>query len=237
MLDELQHAKVCDFGLSRAITAKVEALQLGFQSVSHTTGNVGTLRYLAPEALRWVQTTSAKDVKIQYNERCDVYSFAMLLWELAHREVPFNGVDATQVALDVAPSGQRPELRLPKGLKPLGPLITSSWHVDPAQRPTMATCTEELLRLVRPAGGEPSRAGSSGQPLGHADAPPEQTGPTPSSDGSIGINPAGVDNSLTAKVGEMVLPAAPPNQRWVRAAWALGRAARPSAARGSGRPS
>ena len=120
MLDELQHAKVCDFGLSRDFTAKAEALQLGFQSVSHTTGHVGTLRYLAPEALRWFQTTSAKDVKIQYNERCDVYSFALLLWELTHREPPFNGVDATQVALDVAPSGQRPELRLPKGLKPLG---------------------------------------------------------------------------------------------------------------------
>ena len=197
MLDELQHAKVCDFGLSRDFTAKAEALQLGFQRVSHTTGHVGTLRYLAPEALRWFQTTSAKDVKIQYNERCDVYSFALLLWELAHREPPFNGVDATQVALDVAPSGQRPELRLPKGLKHLGPLITSSWHVDPAQRPSMAACSEELLRLVQ---GEPSWTDSSGQPPGHKDTASEQAESTPSNE--VAVFPVG-DNSLTAKFSDI----------------------------------
>ena len=65
------------------------------------------------------------------------------------------GTDATQVA-QAARSGKRPQLRLPKGLADLGPLITSSWHVEPAQRPTMAACTEELLRLSQTQSPEAS---------------------------------------------------------------------------------
>ena len=150
MLDALLHAKVCDFGLSRDITADMETRQpgdVGPQSVSHSTRRFGTLRYMAPEVLCLDDKIgSAQEVKLRYNQQCDVYSFALLLWELAHREPPFMGTDATQVA-QAARSGKRPQLRLPKGLADLGPLITSSWHVEPAQRPTMAACTEELLRL------------------------------------------------------------------------------------------
>ena len=150
MLDALLHAKVCDFGLSRDITADIETRQpgdVGPQSVSHSTRRFGTLRYMAPEVLCLDDKIgSAREVKLRYNQQCDVYSFALLLWELAHREPPFMGTDATQVA-QAARSGKRPQLRLPKGLADLGPLITSSWHVEPAQRPTMAACTEELLRL------------------------------------------------------------------------------------------
>ena len=52
MLDALLHAKVCDFGLSRDITAEMETRQpgdVGPQSVSHSTRHFGTLRYMAPD--------------------------------------------------------------------------------------------------------------------------------------------------------------------------------------------
>ena len=166
VLDKLQHAKVCDFGLSKPYTLSKELLgDLSYllesdapksthsANSAHSAGSsarsanstyaVGTLRYMAPEV---VQSTD-EVVKIQYDASSDVYSFGILLWELAHRETPFAGVDGVQVAIQVAPSGQRPPLQLPTGLQALGPLIASCWHRDPAQRPVMSVCTERLRQL------------------------------------------------------------------------------------------
>jgi len=177
VLDQLQHAKVCDFGLSRPYILSKELLgDLSYllesdapESVvrsatssatsssaassangsalhsANSTYAVGTLRYMAPEVLQ----TSDEAVKIRYDAPSDVYSFGILLWELAHRQTPFAGVDGVQVAIKVAPSGQRPPLQLPKGLTGLGPIIAACWHRDPAQRPPISVCTERLRALGR----------------------------------------------------------------------------------------
>ena len=113
VLDQLQHAKVCDFGLSRAFTVSTEPgiMVEGFD-MPGSSCCVGTLRYMAPEV---VQETE-QQVTIQYNEPCDVYSFGMLLWELVHREPPFAGSAGIEVALQIVPAGLRPQLQLPKDL-------------------------------------------------------------------------------------------------------------------------
>jgi serine/threonine protein kinase len=113
VLDQLQHAKVCDFGLSRAFTVSIEPgiMVEGFD-MPGSSCCVGTLRYMAPEV---VQETE-QQVTIRYNEPCDVYSFGMLLWELAHREPPFAGSAGIEVALQIVPAGLRPQLQLPKDL-------------------------------------------------------------------------------------------------------------------------
>ena len=156
VLDQLKHAKVCDFGLSRAFTVSVEpgmAIAAGglgeqVENPSGTTCCVGTLRYMAPEVMRKTE----QEVTIRYSKPCDVYSFGMLLWELAHRQQPFAGSPGINVALTIVPAGLRPELRLPKDLAALGPLVTSCWHADPAQRPTISACCEQLLALFQGAG-------------------------------------------------------------------------------------
>ena len=59
---------------------------------ANSTYAVGTLRYMAPEV---VQSTD-EAVKMIYDAPSDVYSFGILLWELAHRKVPFEGIDGVQ---------------------------------------------------------------------------------------------------------------------------------------------
>ena len=159
VLDQLQHAKVCDFGLSRAFTVSVEPGMTitagGFgeqESPGGTTCCVGTLRYMAPEVMQKTE----QEVTIRYSKPCDVYSFGMLLWELAHRQQPFAGSPGINVALQIVPAGLRPELRLPKDLAALGPLVTSCWHEDPAQRPTISACCEQLLVFFQGAGSRPA---------------------------------------------------------------------------------
>ena len=170
MLDKLQHAKVCDFGLSKPYTLSKELLRdlsylfegdapdrthsadgssssdgTSSADSANSTYAVGTLRYMAPEV---VQSTD-EAVKMIYDAPSDVYSFGTLLWELAHRKVPFEGIDGVQVAIKVAPSGQRPPLQLPEGLQDLEPIIASCWHRDPTQRPPMSGCAESLRALDR----------------------------------------------------------------------------------------
>ena len=76
LLDERQHAKITDFGIS---TKHGPAL-------NHT-AETGSYRSMAPEVISH-QT---------YDYKCDVYSFGVLLWELVHQQIPFQDDNALQV--------------------------------------------------------------------------------------------------------------------------------------------
>eukprot|EP00966_Prymnesium_polylepis_P135785 3138537-Prymnesium_polylepis.1 len=59
----------------------------------------------------------------KYDGKCDVHSFGMLLWELTHRKLPFQGRGALQAAFAVV-QGERPPIALPASeLQRFGPLI------------------------------------------------------------------------------------------------------------------
>ena len=68
--------KLFDFGLCtcvRSRTSSADAYQM--------TGNTGSLRYMAPEVA----------LRKPYTEKCDVYSFGILVWQMARDRVPFKG--------------------------------------------------------------------------------------------------------------------------------------------------
>src|SRR6218665_1267373 len=58
--------KICDFGLSREIN-------------SYAKTNAGTRIYIAPEIMKGQP----------YNEKCDIYSWALTIWECFVRRKPF----------------------------------------------------------------------------------------------------------------------------------------------------
>jgi serine/threonine protein kinase len=93
MLDSALHAKVVDFGISAAMggggeirsplpTDGSDASQSEHSMQTLQSRAVGTLRYLAPELV-----ASAITSAYEYDERCDVYSFGLLLWEVMHQQV------------------------------------------------------------------------------------------------------------------------------------------------------
>ncbi|KAE8695426.1 hypothetical protein F3Y22_tig00110713pilonHSYRG00006 [Hibiscus syriacus] len=93
---------------------------------------------MAPEVLR----------KEPSNEKCDVYSFGIILWELAPLRLPWSGMNPMQVVGAVGFQDRR--LDIPKELDPLvARIIWECWQTDPSLRPSFAELTVALKPLQR----------------------------------------------------------------------------------------
>ena len=77
LLDANYRAKVCDFGLSKAETLMTHTSSLN----SHSSG--GTVAWLSPEEIYDEE---------EDDEKCDVYSFAITMYEIVTREIPWKGL-------------------------------------------------------------------------------------------------------------------------------------------------
>lgn len=122
LLDESYTTKVCDFGLSR-LKAQTRSM----------TGNCGTVQWMAPEVL----------ANRSYDEKADVYSFGIIVWELLSRECPYEGMTAIQCALAVLNRDKRPEI--PKWCPPgLHALIKACVKKEPSERPSFERIIEML---------------------------------------------------------------------------------------------
>jgi len=78
LIDEGLTVKVCDFGLT-----KFNA-DIGKGAMQYA----GTPTYMAPELF----------LKRKYDQSVDVFAFGSLLWEIINREVPYDGLDPTDIS-------------------------------------------------------------------------------------------------------------------------------------------
>ena len=49
-------------------------------------------------------------MKKMYNETADVYSFGILIWQMARDRVPFKGLNKEAFMRNIVASGQRPKV-------------------------------------------------------------------------------------------------------------------------------
>ncbi|EOA39603.1 hypothetical protein CARUB_v10008230mg [Capsella rubella] len=128
LVDNNWNVKVGDFGLSR----------LKHNTFLSSKSTAGTPEWMAPEVLRNEPS----------NEKCDVYSFGVILWELATLRLPWRGMNPMQVVGAVGFQNRR--LEIPKELDPVvGRIILECWQTDPNLRPSFAQLTEVLRPLNR----------------------------------------------------------------------------------------
>ncbi|KAI9517123.1 Mitogen-activated protein kinase kinase kinase 7 [Dissostichus eleginoides] len=113
--------KICDFGTACDIQ-------------THMTNNKGSAAWMAPEVFEGNN----------YSEKCDVFSWGIILWEVITRRKPFDEIGGPAFRIMWAVhNGTRPPLikNLPK---PLESLMTRCWSKDPSQRPSM----EEIVKIM-----------------------------------------------------------------------------------------
>ncbi|KAF2321506.1 hypothetical protein GH714_000171 [Hevea brasiliensis] len=82
-----------------------------------------------------------------YDQKADIFSFAIVLWELVTAKVPYDTMTPLQAALGVR-QGLRPEL--PQDAHPkLLDLMQRCWETTPANRPPFSEITVELEILLQ----------------------------------------------------------------------------------------
>ena len=116
LVDDEGRLCVADFGLVRYCES---------EKVANMTAETGSYRWMAPEVIRHEP----------YGTGCDVYSFAVLCWEMMSYSIPFPHHTPVEVALSVATKGLRPELPayVPNVV---ADLIKQCWQQDALLRPS-----------------------------------------------------------------------------------------------------
>eukprot|EP00727_Mastigamoeba_balamuthi_P005748 m51a1_g1793 putative serine threonine protein (2661) ;mRNA; f:394684-406126 len=134
LLDSNLQAKVSDFGLG----------MFSHKGDSHkdSAAVIGTIFWTAPEVLGGADCTT----------KSDVYSFAVIVWEIMTREVPYEELNPHTVSLRVVNEGLRPSLEARKFPGPVQELVAVCWTAAPESRPEfcdISTTVDALSKTLQ----------------------------------------------------------------------------------------
>ncbi|TYJ41510.1 hypothetical protein E1A91_A03G026700v1 [Gossypium mustelinum] len=128
LVDRNWNVKVGDFGLSRWKNGTFLTTKSGR----------GTPQWMAPEVLRNEPS----------NEKSDVFSFGVILWELMTVSIPWNNLNSLQVVGVVGFMDRR--LELPEGLDPqIESIISDCWQSNPENRPSFEDIINRMTGIVQ----------------------------------------------------------------------------------------
>lgn len=119
--------KIFDFGLSRELPDKKITNRDGsLEDVFAMSGKVGSMRYMAPEVV----------LCKPYNQKADVYSFSLVMWEILSIQKPFGTISKRSHREDVIENKQRPQLDASWTFE-IRKVLQQSWSQSIEERPTM----------------------------------------------------------------------------------------------------
>jgi serine/threonine protein kinase len=128
LVDKNWTVKVADFGLSR----------LKLETFLRTKSGKGTPQWMAPEVLRNEPS----------DEKSDVYSYGVILWELVTQKIPWDNLNTMQVIGAVGFMDQR--LDIPSDADPQwASMIENCWDSDPRKRPSFLELLDRLRDLQK----------------------------------------------------------------------------------------
>ena len=154
LITKTGYAKLADFGLAKLRESPSLAANAATETRTRPGGIVGTVGYMSPEQ------ASGQPV----DARSDVFSFAVVLYELLAGRRPFRGSTDLEVLMAIAHQSAD---RLPESIPlPLRDLIERALQKEPAQRvQSMREVVASLRQLVRQSDTAPMPAPRQGRAL------------------------------------------------------------------------
>ncbi|KAL7608323.1 integrin-linked protein kinase 1 [Lactuca sativa] len=129
------HLKVGDFGLSKLIRVQ------NSHDVYKMTGETGSYRYMAPEVFK----------HRRYDKKVDVYSFAMILYQMIEGDPPLSNYEPYEAA-KCAAEGLRPVFRAKSYSPDLRELTENCWDADMNKRPSFLEILKRLEKIKEKMG-------------------------------------------------------------------------------------
>ncbi|KAG9342006.1 hypothetical protein JZ751_018324 [Albula glossodonta] len=103
-------------------------------------GNKSSLHYCSPQQLQ--------SVNYSYNKDCEIYSFGIVLWEIATRQLPFKDMSDKEVFKKVCQEKFTEPLAADCP-KHLAALINACRSYEPFHRPTAGVLVDKLRKVVQ----------------------------------------------------------------------------------------
>ncbi|EDW65310.1 mitogen-activated protein kinase kinase kinase 7 [Drosophila virilis] len=120
-----RNLKICDFG-----TVADKSTMM--------TNNRGSAAWMAPEVFEGSK----------YTEKCDIFSWAIVLWEVLSRKQPFKDIDNAYTIQWKIYKGERPPL-LDNCPRHIEQLMTACWKTAPEDRPSMNYIVGVMNEIIK----------------------------------------------------------------------------------------
>ena len=138
-------AKISDFGLPYALSH--DCTPISIKNKSTTECSESSIHWRAPE-------TFGK--KSQYSEASDVWSFGMIMYEIATREIPFVGYTPSEVMYALCVENKVPDMTVPNFSftdEFSVDLIESCWNRNPNERPRFGAIMRSFCQILKRSKG------------------------------------------------------------------------------------
>ncbi|RGB42066.1 kinase-like domain-containing protein [Rhizophagus diaphanus] len=136
-------AKITNFKFSRRFN----------EATSNISVNEECVRYSAPEMLRREISREKEKIdnySIKYDTKCEVYSFGILLWEIAECRIPYEQFEDFMVIRKKVLDGYREKFTPGTGIpKKYQDLVNKSVDQNPGSRPTFSRMLTNLQDIFR----------------------------------------------------------------------------------------
>ncbi|CAG8803619.1 1342_t:CDS:2, partial [Gigaspora margarita] len=68
---------------------------------------IDVVNWMSPEKMRKLFTESGTSNQIPYSKKCEIFSFGMLIWELAYQKIPYSNMKSNDVIIHVTKGNRK----------------------------------------------------------------------------------------------------------------------------------
>ncbi|OQR79767.1 mitogen-activated protein kinase kinase kinase 7-like [Tropilaelaps mercedesae] len=123
LVDGMLTLKICDFGTACDLQTNM-------------TNCKGSAAWMAPEVFTGTN----------YTQKCDIFSWGIILWEVLSRQKPYEDMDFAYQILWAIKDNKRPPM-IHNAPKVIQDLMSQCWHPCPEKRPTSSQIVALMTRL------------------------------------------------------------------------------------------